>query len=92
MDYLNADNFKKWMKTQKDFNSSLNESLVGMNVESKISRKKIANAICVEDGDLQKISKQFAENGGVIKEVDGDEFLIEVKSGNFYINKKYITY
>ena len=91
-DFLNVDNFKKWIKTQKDFNSNLNESVVGLNAESKVSRKKIIDVITVESGDLQKISKQFVENGGSILSVDGDEFLVEVKSGSFYINKKYLTY
>jgi hypothetical protein len=36
------------------------------------------------------MAKEFVEAGGVLKKVDGDEYLIEVGSGSFYIHKKYV--
>ena len=88
--YLNPDNFKRWIRSQNDFEASLEKNLLGSIAETKFSAKRIAKKIIIENGKIQKVSKEFVEKGGVIKEIDGEEYLIEVDSGSFYINKKYI--
>lgn len=88
--YFNPDNFKKWMQSQDGFDTNIRQSLIGMDVETKLKKSSITKHAIVESGSIQRTAKEFAENGGIIKEVDGEEYLIEVKSGSFYINKKYV--
>lgn len=88
--YLNPDNFKKWMKSQNDFDARIEQNLIGSNVETKFSAKRLSKKVTLEDGKLIKVLKEFEHNGGILKEIDGDEYLIQVESGSFYINKKYI--
>jgi hypothetical protein len=88
--YFNPDNFKKWMRSQDGFDTELKQNLIGMDVETKLRKISIVKHAILESGSIQKIAKEFTENGGIIKEVDGEEYLIEVKSGSFYINKKYV--
>jgi hypothetical protein len=87
---LNPDNFKKWMRSQSDFDASMNQSLEGSSVETKFSAKRIVDHMIPEEGRVAKMAKEFVEAGGLIKNVDGDEYLIEVDSGSFYIHKKYV--
>ena len=87
---LNPDNFKKWMKSQSDFEVNMDQSLIGLNVETKLSPKRLFSKITLENGKALKVIKEFLEFGGSLKSVDGDEYLIEVKSGSFYVNKKYV--
>ena len=87
---LNPDNFKKWMRSQSDFDASMDQSLEGSPVETKFSAKRIVDHMIHEEGRVPKMAKEFVEDGGSIKKVDGDEYLIEVKSGSFYIHKKYV--
>lgn len=90
-DFFSVDNFKKWMKNQKEFNSNIKNPLVGEQVVSKISAKKLQNTITLEDGYLNKVVKDFAKNGGKIKEVLDKEYLVEVTNGTFYISKNYVV-
>lgn len=88
--YLNPDNFKRWMRSQNDFETSLEKNLIGSIAETRFNARRLSKKIIIESGKVSKVSKEFVENGGTIKEIDGDECLIEVNSGSFYINKKYI--
>jgi antitoxin component YwqK of YwqJK toxin-antitoxin module len=89
---LNADDFKKWMKYHPEFDSSIKQkSLVGLTVETRVAQKRLAKHMIVEKGNPHKVIKEFAEDGGVIKEVNDDEYLVEVRSGLFQINKKYVV-
>lgn len=88
--YINPDNFKKWMKSQEEFNPSMECNLVGLQVETRFNAKRIASKITIESGRTSKVAKEFAENGGVISEVIGEEYLIKVKSGSFLINKNFV--
>lgn len=89
--YLNPDDFKKWMNTQTDFESNLSEkTLVGMNVETKFGDKRIAKHMIIENGKPSRVRAEFIEDGGTIMEVNGDDYLIEVPSGTFQINKRYV--
>lgn len=88
---LNADDFKKWMRSHTDFNHSIKQKeLVGLSVETRVAPKRLAKYIVVESGNTHRIAKEFAEEGGTIKEANDDEYLIEVRSGSFQINKKYV--
>jgi hypothetical protein len=88
--YLNPDNFKKWMKSQDDFKIKIEQSLIGLNVETKFSAKRLSKKVTIENGKLSKVLREFVDNGGILKEINEDDYLIEVDSGSFYINKKYV--
>lgn len=88
---LNADDFRKWMRHHPEFDTSMKQKgLVGLNVETRVAQKRLAKHVTVEVGSLHRVTKDFVENGGVIKEVNDDEYLVEVRSGMFQINKKYV--
>jgi translation initiation factor IF-1 len=89
--HLNPDNFKKWMRTHgEEFEVSMENNVVGLNVETKFSGKRMIHKMTIESGDAVKVAKEFVELGGVIENVDGDEYLIKVNSGSFYTNKKNV--
>jgi len=88
--YVNPDNFKKWMKSQNDFETKIENTIIGSTAETKFSGKRILKNMILESGKAAKVVKEFVENGGIIKEINEEEYLIEVHSGSFYINKKYI--
>lgn len=87
LEHLNADDFKKWIKTHESDNAFERSNLVGMKVEAKFCGKKIARSIVLENGRAGRVVREFVQNGGLIKSVDGDEYLVEVESGSFYINR-----
>lgn len=84
---FDVNEFKKWMKnSHKEENS-----LVGMNVESKVSVKKL---LCVsefyDEENKKKIAHDFSSNGGIIlEENDGKTLKIETKKGIIEIHKMY---
>lgn len=84
---FNLSDFKRWMQKQQDANR---DSSVGLEVESKIPLKKLASRIEVQEGDTIQILKEFKKNGGTIKEVNGENFLIQNKKGNFLVFKAYV--
>lgn len=88
--FINPDSFKKWMKSQNDFDTNMDQNLIGSFVETKFSGKRIIKHITIEDGKETRVVKDFIENGGTIKEISEEEYLIEVKSGSFYINRRYV--
>ena len=88
--YINPDNFKRWMKSQNDFDTNLEQTMIGCTVETKFSNKIILKNLEIESGRSCKVAKDFVENGGIIKEVNGNEYLIQVEAGLFYINKKFV--
>jgi hypothetical protein len=91
INFINPDNFKKWMKLQNDeFSHKLENTVIGSTAETKLSLKRIAKNITIEYGKANKIAKEFIENGGTVKEIIGEEYLIEVKSGAFFVNKRYV--
>lgn len=81
-------NFKKWMKNQPDVSSKSN--IVGLQVESKVTLKKLLTRIDTQNGILEQVAKDFKKSGGVITEVDGQNVLIEVDSGSFIIHRMYV--
>jgi translation initiation factor 1 (eIF-1/SUI1) len=80
--------FKKWMENQQDAKAKPN--MVGLQVESKVTLKKLLSRIETQDGDLEEVAKDFKKNGGTITEVDGHNVLIEVDSGTFLIQRMYV--
>jgi hypothetical protein len=93
MKYLSVDEFKKWVKDHNDFNHNIEKKikpLIGTYVESKSNLKKIYNCLIPEEGKRKVLSKDFFDNGGQVKDVNGETYLIEVFSGSFYISKKHI--
>jgi hypothetical protein len=91
--YLNPDNFKKWMKNQDEFDSAVGpRNLVGLRVETRLGAKRIMGSMTPESGRPQKVAKDFVENGGVILEVIGEEYLVKVKSGRFMISKNHVIF
>lgn len=90
--YLNADDFKRWIKSHQDFDSTISQkSIVGLTVETKISTKRLLRHMTVENGNPHKMAKEFSENGGVIKEVIEEDYIVQVDSGTFQINRKYVV-
>ena len=87
---LNPDNFKKWMKSQNDFDATMDQNLLESTVETRLSAKRIMATMVPEKGKASRMAKEFVEGGGTLKKVEGDEYLIEVGSGFFRINKKYV--
>lgn len=90
--YLNPDNFKKWMKSQDEFDSSLNQNFIGLQVETRFGAKRILSKMTLESGKSHKVVKDFVENGGTVLDVVGEEFLIEVDSGSFLLNKNLVIF
>jgi hypothetical protein len=88
--YINPDNFKKWMNSQDEFDPSMKCNLVGLQVETRFGAKRIMNKMTIESGRASKVAKDFVENGGVISEVIGEEYLIKVGSGSFLISKNMV--
>jgi len=88
---FNLADFKKWMEGQQE-ESPCRKNLIGMYVESKVSLKKLINRMEVEknEEEIKDIAKDFQDNGGVIKEVDGHYFKIDVDSGEFLIHRMFV--
>lgn len=87
---LNPDDFKKWMKVHEDEESQASDDVTGMRVEARFCGKKMARNITLEGGRAGRVIREFVQNGGIVKSVDGQEYLIEVKSGSFYTNKRNV--
>lgn len=93
------DDFKKWMDTQEDNFESLSKpakstrlnEMVGKNVYPKLTGKRLAQRMMVEDGDLATLSKDFRRNGGTVIRVDEQYLIVEVNSGCFAIPKYFVT-
>ena len=43
-----------------------------------------------ESGNLNELAMDFVNNNGIISNIDGKVFLIEVDSGEFYIERHYV--
>ena len=87
---LNADNFKKWMDNHSDSKKDSAE-MTGSEVQAKFSPKKMIKNMCVENGRPGRVIREFLEGGGTVKSVSGNEYLVQVESGEFTINKRFLT-
>lgn len=81
-----TDDFKTWIKKQ----ISSNQYIEGTKVESKLSYKKLLSKIYPEEGETDILAKEFALKGGTIKEENGENFLVKVQSGEFFILKSHV--
>ena len=91
--FLNPDDFKRWMRKHDDEEASQESaSLVGSSVEAKHCGKKTAQCITLESGRAGRVVREFVQSGGVVKAIDGEECLVEVSSGSFYINKRNVIF
>jgi hypothetical protein len=90
-EFFSLDNFKKWIKNQNEFDSKLIKKFpIGEQVVSKVKAKKLENVMTLENGQLNRVIKDFMKNGGKIKEVIDNEYLIEVTMGSFIVSKNYV--
>ena len=90
---LSLDDFRKWMKDQKglpELNHNSTQREVGLNMESKVSMKKLANKINIESGEFENVLSEFKKDGGIVKDVDGKMMLIEVSCGSFFVSRQYL--
>lgn len=88
--HFNADNFKRWMKNHPD--SGTDEcNMVGVEVQAKFGVKKTMKNMTVESGKAGRVIREFMENGGVVRDVSGEEYLVEVSSGKFTINRRMLV-
>ena len=93
---FSLDDFKKWMRNHNEDESAQTHaepkqsSLIGTVVESKIDEDRIQAKMKNPDGHPEDLSLEFFENGGVISDVDGKHFLIEVDSGSFLIHRAFV--
>ena len=83
-------------KFLSEFSNWINKSEKKYQMDKLISKRvflkssKFSNKISLDLGNFEEIKKDFMKNGGnIIKEECGN-LLIEVKSGTFYLNKKYV--
>lgn len=89
-EYFNVDNFRRWMKTHPEKEES-EPNIVGLDVQARFGAKKMIRHMTVESGRAGKVIREFMEEGGVVGQVSGNEYLIRVASGSFIVNKKYIV-
>jgi hypothetical protein len=79
--------FKQWMSENatNQFNLHQHKKGVGVEVESRVSVKRLVTRMQPEEGDALELAREFKENGGKITEVDGSLFMVEVANGSFII-------
>lgn len=88
--FLNPDDFRRWMKKQNDQEAEEQNGMIGVSVEAKYCGKRIARNITLESGRAGRVVREFVQEGGIVRAVDGDEYLVEVPSGSFYIHKSNV--
>lgn len=83
--------FKKWIREQKDhtLDDQKKHHIIGTKVESKVPFSKLVNVSSTEDGDIAELIANFQESGGIIADIDGKNFLIEVSTGSFYVPRQF---
>ena len=84
--------FKRWIKSQESQQDtrSVCRSVLGTWVESKINMKKLMDKMSSETGDVEELALDFKNDGGIIVDVEGKDFFIEVDSGIFSIPRNYV--
>jgi len=85
--------FKKWIRDQKDYTQDNHERLhhiIGTQVEAKVPSSKLVQVSSTEEGDLAELIISFQESGGIVTDIDGKNFLVEVDIGTFYVPRQYV--
>lgn len=95
-DKFSLDNFKKWMRHDKSIAPKMKmerteETFIGLEVEPKISIKRLSSVIEIDNGLTEEVIADFKKNGGRITSVEGKNFMIECDSGSFVIARHYVT-
>lgn len=81
--------FKNWIKNSEEISEN---TMIGREVVCKHSPKKVYSKIEVQEGDEEKVMKQFANKGGTIAEVNGDLYLLQIgKTGSLLIPKNLVV-
>jgi hypothetical protein len=95
---FSLDGFKKFISEQDETLSNFfdvkeeENSLVGKQVFSKVSSKKLLEKIDAEQGKPETLVNDFIENGGTINDTKDKTLLIEVNSGVFYIPRFFVKF
>ena len=90
------DEFKRWMKDHSTDQEDVfdkpksGKKFVGTVVESKVGLRKLLTKMQPESGKLDELAIDFMNDNGTITDVDDRVFLIEVSSGDFYIERHYV--
>ena len=88
---FNLGDFRKWINKQDLESVEMKKpNPKGLTVESKVLSKHLLTQITPEKGDAKELVKNFIEDGGTIRGIDGINFLIEVELGTFYVNRRYV--
>ena len=84
--------FKKWMGEQKGYTDHQKKlhHIIGTKVEAKVPSCKLVQVSSTEEGDLTELIVSFQESGGVVTDIDGKNFLVEVDIGTFYVPRQYV--
>jgi hypothetical protein len=92
MNDFSPDVFRKWLEKQDQPESKMTRKnhLIGTLVESKLNAKRTRERMCVEEGDLYELSKEFSKSGGSIIGIDDKNFIIEVYSGTFSMPRQFV--
>jgi hypothetical protein len=79
--------FKKWMmeNATNEFNLQPQKKGIGVEVEPRVSLKRLVARMQPEDGDAILMAHEFKDNGGKVVEIDGSLYMIEVANGSFII-------
>lgn len=92
--WLSLDDFKKWMQDKQDIEPLQKpkryKDILGTRVESKVPSKKLVENITSDNEDLCSLAVDFKNDGGIILDVDGKNFLIETCSGQFLIPRHFV--
>jgi hypothetical protein len=80
--------FGDWINNSSDFQNSMDRKKINDRVFPKTT--KISNKISLDIGVLSEVKKDFLKHGGTVIKEEDNCFLIEVNSGTFYLNKKYV--
>lgn len=83
--------FKKWIDTKEDQSNTIDKGcMVTTNLKLKTLVERI-DCIKTMDHSVIDIAKNFIKNGGIVKEVQGNDLLVKGKKGLFLINKEDVV-
>lgn len=92
---FSLDDFKRWMRTHDSeeevcAKETRQSNLVGIQVESKLDEDRIQAKMKDANGLVEDLASEFFENGGIVADVNGKYFLIEIDAGSFFIHRAYV--
>jgi hypothetical protein len=94
-EFFPVNDFRRWMKdhsADEEFKPSRKKiNPIGLTVESKVGSRRLLQKMQPESGEIEELSMDFLSEGGTVIDVDGKTFLIEVASGEFYIERRYVS-